>query len=54
MIIENSKIGYLHEKNPEKSAFGQGFPWRMGSQKIFKSDTFTYTLSHFTRWAARG
>ena len=29
MIIENSGIGYLHDKNAEKSAVGKVFPLRL-------------------------
>jgi len=47
MIIENSEIGYLYDKNAERSAFGQRISLAHGKSEIFKSDTFAYTLSLF-------
>jgi hypothetical protein len=49
MIIENSEIGYLHDKTPKSAHSGKVFSPCVWGVEIFKTDTFTYTHSHFTR-----
>ena len=46
MIIENSEISYLHDKNAEKSALGKVFPLRRASSKnLQKRHIYLHTFT---------
>jgi hypothetical protein len=54
MIIENSELGYLHDKSAERSAFGQRIPLRLGKSEMFKKrhiylHTFTFHTLGYNR-----